>query len=99
MGEMSYTPKLSNFKGQPGREHWGRSMSVFLAGGGLPMGQVIGSTNSRGEEPRTYPVSPNDLLATWYAYLGIAPQTTFEDPTGRPIPIVPDGRPIRELVG
>jgi hypothetical protein len=99
MGEMSHTPKLSNFQGQPGREHWGQSMSVFLAGGGLPMGQVIGSTNARGEEPRSRPVSPNDLLATWYSYLGISPETTFEDSTGRPLPLVPDGRPIRELAG
>jgi hypothetical protein len=98
MGEMSHTPKLSNFKGQPGREHWGQAMSVFLAGGGLPMGQVVGSTNSRGEEPRTRSVSAADLLATWYTYLGVPPETTFEDATGRPLPIAP-GRPIRELVG
>src|SRR5206468_6825877 len=31
MGEMSHTPKLSNFNGQPGREHWGKTMSVLLA--------------------------------------------------------------------
>jgi hypothetical protein len=99
MGEMSHTPKLSNFKGQPGREHWGQAMSVFLAGGGMPMGQVIGATNARGEEPRTRPVSSNDLLATWYAHLGVPVDTTFADSTGRPVPILPDGKPIRELVG
>lgn len=98
MGEMSHTPKLSNHKGQPGREHWAQTMSVFLAGGGLPMGQVVGSTNSRGDEVRTRPVSAGDLLATWYAYLGVPLDTTFEDPTGRPIPVAP-GQPIRELVG
>src|SRR5207253_1578455 len=26
MGEMSHTPKLSNFQGQPGREHWAQAM-------------------------------------------------------------------------
>jgi hypothetical protein len=97
MGEMSHTPKLSNFKGQPGREHWARSMSVFLSGGGLPMGQVVGSTNARGEEPRDRPVTPNDLQATLYRYLGIPLDTHFTDQAGRPVPLVPSGEPIREL--
>src|SRR5262249_53930108 len=38
MGEMSHTPRLNHVGGQPGREHWARSMSVFLAGGGLRTG-------------------------------------------------------------
>jgi hypothetical protein len=99
MGEMSHTPKLSNSNGQPGREHWAKSMSVFLSGGGLPMGQVIGSTNHKGEEPHTNPVSANDFLATCYKYLGVPADTRFNDAAGRPMPLAPEGRPIRELVG
>ena len=99
MGEMSHTPRLSNFNGQPGREHWARSMSVFLSGGGLPMGQVIGSTNSRGEEPRDRPATPTDFQATLYRYLGIPLGTHFTDLTGRPVPLLPTGTPLRELVG
>jgi hypothetical protein len=99
MGEMSHTPRLSNFKGQPGREHWSRSMSLFLSGGGMPMGQVIGSTNARGEEPRDRAVTPNDFQATLYRYLGVPLDTHFTDQTGRPVPLVPAGQPIRELVG
>jgi hypothetical protein len=99
MGEMSHTPRLSNFKGQPGREHWARAMSVFLSGGGLKMGQVVGSTNSKGEEPRDRPVTPSDLLATWYQCLGIPLDTHFPDHTGRPVPILPEGQAIGELVG
>ena len=98
MGEMGRTPRLSDFKGQPGREHWARSMSVLLAGGGLRLGQVVGSTNARGEEPRHRPLSPNDLLATWYRALGVPLDTTFTDFTGRPMPILPHGKPIDELV-
>jgi hypothetical protein len=97
MGEMSHTPKLSNFKGQPGREHWARSMSVLLAGGGLRMGQVVGATDARGEEPRHRPLSPNDLLATWYRALGVPLDLEFADLTGRPVPILPHGKPIAEL--
>ncbi len=98
MGEMSHTPKLSNFRGQPGREHWSRAMSLLIAGGGLRMGQVIGSTTHKGEEPRDRPLRPADLLATWYHYLGIPPGTHFTDHAGRPIPILPHGRPIGELI-
>jgi hypothetical protein len=95
---MSHTPRLSNFQGNPGREHWGRTMSVLMSGGGMRMGQVVGSTNSRGDEPHTRPVSPNDLLATWYRYLGVPVDAHVNDFAGRPTPIVPHGRPIDELL-
>jgi len=98
MGEMSHTPKLSNFNGQPGREHWGRAMSIFLSGGGLPMGQVVGATDRKGEEPSHRPVSPADVLATWYRFLGVPLDTVFTDHAGRPIPLLPEGRPIPELI-
>lgn len=97
MGEMSHTPRLSSFNGQPGRDHWGRAMSVFLSGGGLRMGQVIGSTNGKGEEPQSRPLTPNDFLATLYHGMGVPLDTQFRDFSGRPVPIVPDGRPISEL--
>jgi uncharacterized protein (DUF1501 family) len=99
MGEMGRTPKLSNFNGQPGREHWGKAMSILLAGGGMPMGQVVGETNSLGEEPQLDPVTPLDLQATLYRYFGIPLDTAYVDQTGRPIPILPTGQPIRQLVG
>ena len=97
MGEMSHTPKLSNHEGQPGREHWGQSMSLLMSGGGMKMGQVIGSTNRKGDEPRDRPLRPGDLLATWYSYLGVPLDTHFTDQTGRPVQILPEGKPIEEL--
>jgi uncharacterized protein (DUF1501 family) len=97
MGEMSHTPRLNYFNGNPGREHWGQSMSVFLAGGGLRMGQAIGSTNHKGDEPRERPLTPGDFLATLYQYLGISLRTQFNDYTGRPVNLLPGGTPIREL--
>lgn len=97
MGEMGRTPKISDFNGQPGREHWGKAMSVLLSGGGIPTGQVIGSTTPRGEEPRDRPLTPNDLLATWYRHLGIDHTLTYHDTTGRPIALLPHGEPIAEL--
>ncbi len=98
MGEMSHTPRLSNHQGQPGREHWGQTMSVLLAGGGLRMGQVVGATSRNGDEPAVRPCTPNDLLATWYHMLGVPRDTMFRDFAGRPTPILPHGEAIAELI-
>jgi hypothetical protein len=98
MGEMSHTPRLSDFKGQPGREHWGQTMSVLLAGGGLRMGQVVGATSIKGDEPAVRPLTANDLLATWYYALGIPLDLSIRDFAGRPTSILPHGKPIDELI-
>ena len=73
-------------------------MSALLSGGGLRLGQVVGSTTARGEHPKDRPLSPKDLLATIYHHLGIDHRHEFKDHTGRPIPILGEGEPIRELV-
>jgi hypothetical protein len=98
MGEMSHTPRLSNFNGQPGREHWSRAISLLVSGGGLGMGQVIGSTTAKGEEPLDRPIIPSDLLATWYQFLGVPLNLQFPDHNGRPRPILPQGKAIAELL-
>jgi hypothetical protein len=74
-------------------------MSALLAGGGMPMGQVIGSTNARGERPQDRPLHPNDVLATVYHHLGIDHHHAFINPQGRPVPLLPSGAPITELAG
>lgn len=101
MGEFGRTPRLN--QGQPGnstpgRDHWGEAFSVMLAGGGLRTGQVVGATNDRGERPIERPLTPADVLATVYHVLGIDPRQTFLDNSGRPIPILDRGAPIREIV-
>ena len=101
MGEFGRTPKLNS--GQPGipvpgRDHWGQSMSVVMAGGGLNCGQVIGATNDKGEHPVDRALAPADVLATIYHVLDIDLNTMFHDYTGRPIPILDSGKPIRELI-
>ena len=74
-------------------------MSVLVAGMGMRTGQVVGSTNSRGEHPRDRPLTPNDLWATMFRHLGIDyTGTSFPDHRGRPMPILPGGAPIAELV-
>ncbi len=99
-GEFGRTPKIAHQdkSGRPGRDHWARAMSVFLAGGGLKMGQVIGATNSRAEEPVECIMNSNCLLATIYHRFGIDTSQVFHDNSGRPVPILTDGQPIAELL-
>jgi hypothetical protein len=101
MGEFGRTPKINT--GQPGipipgRDHWGNAISVMLAGGGLRGGQVVGATNDKAEHPKDRPLTPADLLATVYHVLGIDPQQTFKDHTGRPVAILDEGKPIEEVI-
>ena len=103
-GEFGRTPRIEYSTGsqtkvkQPGRDHWPNAMSVLVSGGGLKMGQLIGSTNARGEHPKDRPLSPNDLWATMFKHLGIDYEAiAFLDLRGRPLPILPDGKPIGEL--
>lgn len=100
-GEFGRSPRISqaNKKGviQPGREHWPGAMSVLVCGGGMQHGQVVGSTNDKGEHPHDRPLTPNDLWATVYKHLGINQDATITDHTGRPQLLLPFGKPIREL--
>ena len=97
-GEFGRTPRITYSNGRPGRDHWPSAMSLIVSGGGLKTGQVIGSTNSRGEHPKDRPMSPNDLWATMFHHLGIdANQTSFLDHSGRPMSILPYGGVIPEL--
>jgi len=100
VGEFGRTPRIR--KGPPdnsvGRDHWPQAYTALVAGGGLRMGQVIGATNSRGEHPIERPTTPQDLLATIYHHLGIDYQATIPDYFGRPVHILPHGKPIRELL-
>jgi hypothetical protein len=99
-GEFGRTPRIEyqDASRRPGRDHWPRAMSVLLAGGGLRMGQVVGATNPRGEEPVQRAMNSNCLLATIYHRFGIDVHHLYHDRAGRPIPILQEGEPIRELL-
>ena len=102
-GEFGRSPKISRAdtgsKGlRHGREHWPQAMSVLVCGGGMQHGQVVGSTNAKGEHPHDRPLTPNDLWATVYKHLGIDQNATINDYSGRPQLLLPFGKPIRELI-
>ena len=101
-GEFGRSPKISVSNGPKGtrygREHWPTAMSVLVSGGGKSHGQVIGSTNDKGERPHDRELTPNDLWATVYRHLGIDQHAVINDYTGRPQHLLPFGEPIRELI-
>ncbi|MCS6849566.1 MAG: DUF1501 domain-containing protein [Gemmataceae bacterium] len=95
-GEFGRTPKINNSDG--GRDHWAPVMSALVAGGGLKMGQAIGSSSARGEYPKDRPYRPSNLLSTLYQAIGIDPSMTFLNGSGRPMYILDDREPVVELL-
>jgi hypothetical protein len=93
-GEFGRTPKINN---NAGRDHWSPVMSAMIAGGGLRMGQAIGSSTDRGERPKDRPIRVPQVHASIYRALGIDPGITFIDGTGRPRYILEDRQQVVEL--
>lgn len=95
-GEFGRTPRIDAKTG--GRHHWPQVSPAILAGGGLPVGQVIGETDREAGQVTSRPVSYQDVFATLYHQLGLDPRrTTITDPQGRPQFLIEDGVPLREL--
>ena len=95
MGEFGRTPRVNK---NAGRDHWGRVMSVLLAGGKVPSGQVIGASDATGSAPVQAPYRPEHILGVLYDHLGINPSTTFTDDSGRPRYVLETRELVRELV-
>jgi Protein of unknown function (DUF1501) len=94
-GEFGRTPKINK---DAGRDHWSRVNAALLAGGGMRVGQVIGSTDSTAAYARDEPIHYLDVLATIYSNLGIDPHTVVNDLSGRPASILPStAQPIAKL--
>jgi hypothetical protein len=95
-GEFGRTPKING--NDAGRDHWAPVMSAIVAGGGLKMGQAIGSSSSRGEYPKVQPYRASQVLSTLYRVVGIDPSLTFPNGSGRPMYILDDREPVKELL-
>ena len=96
-GEFGRTPRINDNKRGPGRDHWGRCFSITLGGGGVKTGMVIGSSDKYSSSPADRPVSVPDFVATIYAALGLDP-TAEVISQGRPVKMLPEGNPVRELL-
>jgi hypothetical protein len=95
-GEFGRTPKING--SDAGRDHWSPVMSALVAGGGLKMGQAIGSSSARGEYPKDKPYRASQLVSTLYQAVGIDPSQTFPNGSGRPMYIMDDRDPVTELL-
>ena len=94
MGEFSRTPRIN---GNAGRDHWARSWSVVVGGGGMKGGIAVGKTNDDGTRVETEPYTSQDVMATVCKALGISLETTFTSKNGRPMKIANGGKVIKEL--
>ncbi len=95
--EFGRTPKIN---AQAGRDHWAPVNKAWLAGGGMKVGQVIGSTDKTAAYAADRPIHYQDILATIYHNMGIDPHAMVRDMNDRPIAPLPESaRPIKELVG
>ena len=94
-GEFGRTPMINK---EAGRDHWPPVNFALLAGGGMRHGQVIGSTDKQGAYAKDRPVSFQNIFATLYHHLGIDPAAAVPDRAGRPMPLLQELQPLRELV-
>ena len=77
--EIGRTPKK---EANGGTGHWSQLTPLLLAGGGLNMGQVVGSTDRYGGKPSTRPYGPEHLRTTIM-------QTLFDPSEARLVPELP----------
>ncbi len=94
-GEFGRTPQINK---DAGRDHWPAVSCAMLAGGGLRTGQVIGSTTKGAEVPKDRPVTFQEVFATLYHTIGISPDTMVPDRSNRPMRLLDELEPIRELI-
>jgi hypothetical protein len=96
--EFGRTPRIATAPGAslPGRDHWAAVQSVFLAGGGIRGGRVIGASDKNGAYPVALPQRPENLAATIYQALGLPATVAWHDKLDRPH-YVYHGEPIPGL--
>jgi hypothetical protein len=95
-GEFGRTPVVNDAEG---RDHWARTMTALVAGGGFRRGMAYGATDDEGYEPKDKSCSPDDLSATIFRQLGFPPGHQVVTRGGRPVPLFRNGRVLEPLVG
>ncbi len=82
-GEFGRTPTVEGDAKKPGRDHNPAGYCVWLAGGGVKGGQIIGATDDVGYTVVDRPVHPNDLHATILQAFGIEEHALWYEHNGR----------------
>jgi hypothetical protein len=89
-GEFGRTPKiLWEEPWNGGRGHYGQVFSAVVAGGGFKGGQVVGSSDAKGEKVKDRPVYPVDLIGSMYELLGIDANSKLPHPQGLAAQVMP----------
>ena len=96
MGEFGRTPRINQ---NVGRDHWARSWSIMIGGGGLNGGVAVGETSADGTDIVGKSYLPGDVWATAAHALGIPLEIVHTSKRGRPMKLVNGGVPIRQLTG
>jgi hypothetical protein len=99
-GEFGRTPTAENKSPSPGRDHSPSGYSMWLAGGGVTGGQVVGATDPVGYAAVERPIHPNDLHATILHALGIDQHEMYYLHNNRTeLVTVNGGQVIKEVFG
>ena len=94
MGEFGRSPQC----GGGGRNHWSKSWSSVVVGGGIKGGQVIGKTDKDAAAVVERPINVTDFLGTICTVLGIDYKKKNHPPgVDRPIPIVDTSKEIKVI--
>jgi hypothetical protein len=95
-GEMGRSPKISQIGG---RDHHGALGPLVLAGGGLPMGQVIGRSTADGSTPADDPIHMRHLVGTiMHTLFDIGEIRLRPDATGGVAKLIAESVPIKQLI-
>ncbi|MEX2026609.1 MAG: DUF1501 domain-containing protein [Pirellulaceae bacterium] len=96
-GEFGRTPRIGD-QTPDGRGHWPEAGFLWMAGGGLKTGQIVGAPDAPGESIVGSPIGMKAVLATVYKLLGIDPAITLLDHNGRPQYVLDERNVIEALL-
>ena len=82
-GEFGRTPTAEGKGENAGRDHSPAGYTVWLAGGGVKGGRIVGATDPVGYTAVDRPIHPNDLHATVLHALGIDQRELYYEQNGR----------------
>lgn len=95
-GDFGRTPKIND---RGGRDHWARLGTLAFAGGGLPMGQVIGRSAPHADVPASEPITTQQLMATiMHTLFDVGKLRLQQSLPMELIRLIDNGQPIRSLL-
>ena len=89
-GEFGRRPKIEwEAPWNGGRNHYSKCFSALVAGGGFKGGCVVGESDANGENVKSRPVAPQDLLGSICELCGIDPDGPLTNSRGIEATILP----------